>query len=1336
MRCILLLMALSPRGFAQQSTALSNIFTLDTRTGVLIRGMVLDGSSPSGPFIPLAGVTVISGSTSTTTDSRGAFELKTPITSAQTATIFMQNFAVWTKLLTPQANASELDLGTIILRPNNKPFIQSVDLTPRHRFMADCGLQTQLNVTINWLSFSPLRVEIREGDRLIVSNTATGTLTTLPLNIDANFPGGSPRPYNLSVFAIGTGPNGSVSSLPFAQPLHVFPWPAFLQPLKSQAVTSAQNVALDFSLSTTEQDTTLPVIGRFGCQFRLGGSFDFGLTDGSWELALGSSATDRNGKRGRRPVIPDSASYDRPLLHIGNRDVELDMLSRTAGHGLPGTGIRVNEITSDMNLSARTELARYGLLDLIGPGLTTGMRTIAGEDFVKNFSVKADALPDISGQAVFAPQWPLNFKEASLNVGLGLESIYHPSLPGRSARVYLGGKATGTFGLPEPIFRTVNFKGYSGLEVNVWPFSFTAQYVFLDYTFPGRRLPAGSYPVPGGTLLAAADNSTDWSLRDRYWRNAGPEQFLPNAADPARRVDAAQPDPLSALEQFNRMSAAPSPGAVYQPPAGGPGRRLISDPNVPSGASLPLLANVYPGSPPSLAARGSDLMLLYVRDTGAPNPAQYTEIAWTRYNGTTWTAPQAIAAHPAAHFRPQVAYAANGDAIAIFERVKDPAYSGSDLPTYSALMEICWSRWNQSTQTWTAPVALTDNAILDFEPRLAGPMADGTLVACWRESTASKLDASPSSPQRLISARLDPATGTWTAPAALLPANDGLLAFHLSAAADKAVVTWCVDGDGDPATGNDSEVFYRVLSAGTWSPATALTADALPDRNPRVWVDTTGTVSLVWVKNRALVLSRDFATPTAIRDSAESMTVADYSLTGGPAGNLALIWQDMGPSGSDAFFRLYDLASNLWTKDTRLSTDSDVEQNFSPVWDAFGNLTIAYHNSPVTMRSVSVPTQGAGSVIVDNVPQPGPTSLLLAKQALVRDLSIVPGSLTGVGASFALAKPVTLQCKVANTGNVALFSPSFAFYRSDPVLGLVQFGSSTIQGWLSAGETRLMSYSFSMPISAQRIVIHAIIDPVAAVTESSETNNIATITLGTTDLTVAPANITVLRDGSLRCLARVSNIANGLTPVSGLQLMRDGPFPVTLQDKPVPGIDAGSSAELAFDLPPASQPEGEASYRLTVDGESLSGDIDPLNNSAVFTAVLWIDDDADGLPRSWELANGLSDSDPLDATGDRDGDSFPDAAEYLAGTNPRNGSDFLRVGTFHTAGIAPDGTTRRVSFSWASVAGTIYDVQRSFSLSGSWETIATNVAATPPMNSYIDSLSSSQPRAFYRLRAK
>ncbi|MBM3845844.1 MAG: hypothetical protein FJ405_06115, partial [Verrucomicrobia bacterium] len=65
--------------------------------------------------------------------------------------------------------------------------------------------------------------------------------------------------------------------------------------------------------------------------------------------------------------------------------------------------------------------------------------------------------------------------------------------------------------------------------------------------------------------------------------------------------------------------------------------------------------------------------------------------------------------------------------------------------------------------------------------------------------------------------------------------------------------------------------------------------------------------------------------------------------------------------------------------------------------------------------------------------------------------------------------------------------------------------------------------------------------------------------------------------------------------------------------------------------------------------------------SNAFTLTLLPDVDRDGMADEWEVRNGLNTGDPADALLDGDADGRTSREEYLAGTNPKDGSDVLRL---------------------------------------------------------------------------
>jgi hypothetical protein len=94
--------------------------------------------------------------------------------------------------------------------------------------------------------------------------------------------------------------------------------------------------------------------------------------------------------------------------------------------------------------------------------------------------------------------------------------------------------------------------------------------------------------------------------------------------------------------------------------------------------------------------------------------------------------------------------------------------------------------------------------------------------------------------------------------------------------------------------------------------------------------------------------------------------------------------------------------------------------------------------------------------------------------------------------------------------------------------------------------------------------------------------------------------------------------------------------------------------------------------------------------SPIFFIAALPDADQDGLPDQWEIDNGLS-----DPTGDADGDTMSNLAEFIAGTDPQNGQSYLKVENLTLGGGA--------AIEFMALSNKTYTVESTDSLeSGLW----------------------------------
>lgn len=485
----------------------------------------------------------------------------------------------------------------------------------------------------------------------------------------------------------------------------------------------------------------------------------------------------------------------------------------------------------------------------------------------------------------------------------------------------------------------------------------------------------------------------------------------------------------------------------------------------------------------------------------------------------------------------------------------------------------------------------------------------------------------------------------------------------------------------------------------------------------------------VWQEGTNLVLSRGFSDNIrAVRSDSLTAGFDDYAMTLGPAGNLVLLWQEVSEGGSDAHYRVYDPASDTWSRDERLFRDPPLERSFAPVWDDVGNLTVAYNKVEILHTNKTLTLEGGQTITITNVPQPGRVDLAVTKRRLIRDVALAPGDFTVEGVNYLPGDPLALTAAIRNTGDLAVTNVAVSFFGGDPQAGGVLLTNVPLTGWLEGAASNTVQATW---IVSEPAAPHTLFAVVKGDNDFDPVNNTQTVGIGGTDLRVSLVTYTAETNGAGRVIAQVQNLGAPEATNSVLAIRRAGETNAPLATASVLALEPGRLAQVALDLPAGTQPEGEVVYELTADDTLVTGDIDRSNNTTRFAVNLWNDSDKDGMPDGWERDHGLSPNDPADAAQDKDGDGVSNLAEYRAGTDPGDPRSYLWIKSLAT-GEAVGGVELR----WGSVVSRLYSLLRTAEVAGGFAPVAQHVLATPPENVWIDTTATNSTSFFYRLQVE
>ncbi|MCD6344395.1 MAG: hypothetical protein J7M17_02150, partial [Anaerolineae bacterium] len=241
-----------------------------------------------------------------------------------------------------------------------------------------------------------------------------------------------------------------------------------------------------------------------------------------------------------------------------------------------------------------------------------------------------------------------------------------------------------------------------------------------------------------------------------------------------------------------------------------------------------LVSPAYARPEPALAVRADGCRLLaYIHDDTTKPHGRGAEIRALTWDGSNWSS-TAVTDDQQPDFAPAVAFEDGGDnGLVVWERSMLPAAITPTLDiTFAQSLEIAYAVYAPTLGTWSAPVTLTGDSLMDYAPNLSSG-EDGTVLALWQTTDGNDILGTAGHPLTYTYAIWD--GSSWGTPAVAFSGLQDVVGTAFAAySSTQAALVYAVDADGLLTTTADSELYYSSFD-GAWSSPTRLTNDVISD---------------------------------------------------------------------------------------------------------------------------------------------------------------------------------------------------------------------------------------------------------------------------------------------------------------------------------------------------------------------------------------------------------------------------------------------------------------------------------------------------------------------------
>lgn len=544
-----------------------------------------------------------------------------------------------------------------------------------------------------------------------------------------------------------------------------------------------------------------------------------------------------------------------------------------------------------------------------------------------------------------------------------------------------------------------------------------------------------------------------------------------------------------------------------------------------------LVTDVFTYTATSLAidpATGHALAL-WDHDDLSKVPGQSLEIAYSYWDGTSWTVPATVTSDNYQDMAAQVAWTTGGHAVAVWHRLNQ--VQGPGEPSVEAMTgqaEIATATYDENTNTWSPTTLLTSDQNADMGVQLARGTA-GQLLAVWTSSPGGWSPDGAAVPTPIYSAFYD---GSWGSPIIALdpagPVGNVAAALDTTGAAIAATVLLTPTGASTPV----HQAVVTLWNGTGWSAPQAAAPDGSEVYALNLVYDQGDQPILVWIAGQILSLRNLISGQVASMALDPGLGyIDDVRVAVDAQDNLAAVLR-IQAAQADLYVAYYDHDRQLWGTPRPLTGDTARERSPSPAFDNAGVLHLLY-----------------GSTAEND----GPTDLILARYVFTRNLTVAADSLViaddhpGAGAAVAISGTVT------NSGDLPIDGVTVTLYDGDPQGGGAVIATKALTTPLAAGAATVLVTPYTPPVDGGIRTIFLVADGANIVAESDETDNRVSRRAFGPDLALTAAEAQFAIGDYLYLAAVIENVGTSSTPTTTLNFHQD---------------TAGGSVAAAITVPP------------------------------------------------------------------------------------------------------------------------------------------------------------------------